>query len=181
MSCDFGHITLPTPAIDTLTAHDISMQSASFSPQKIENVLDYMKNERVPFKDILSYVLNDQTSVRCASLRRWIFDDLESILTKIYQYKRGRKILRDWSLRFTCKVVDREMQKIKKAFTMNTREITPEFVEAWSFSGFQTAIKENAPTLCEVLLAGVQTSRARNEGKKDPMLVRVFLSYFFSR
>ena len=155
------------------------MQSTSFPAQKIENVLDYMRDMRVPFKDILSYILNEQSD-RCKSLRRWIFDDLESTLARIYQYKKGRRILRLWSLDLVCRVVDQEMRKVKKAFTMNTKDITPEFVEAWSFSGFQMVIKENAPTLCEVLLAGIQTARARNEGKKDPMLVRVFPSRRFS-
>ena len=155
------------------------MQSTTFSSQKVENVLDYMKTKHVAFGDVLFYVLDGQ-SPRCASYRRWVFDDLESTLAQIDQYKRGREILRNWSLNLVCKVVDREMRKVKKVFAMNTREITPEFVEAWSFSGFRDAIKANAPTLCEVLLAGVQTARARNEGKKDPMVVRVFHGYYFS-
>ena len=54
---------------------------------------------------------------------------------------------------------------------MKTTDITPDFVEAWSFSGLQNVVKEKAPTLCELLQAGIQTTRARNKGKKDPMAV----------
>ena len=149
------------------------MQSTPLSTQKIEDVLGDMKKKHVAFKDILSYILDDRSS-RCSSHRRWVFDDLESILTRIYRYKKGRNTLRAWTLSSTCKIVDREMHKVKQVFAMNAREITPEFVEAWSLASFQRAIKEKAPTLCEVLLTSVQTARARNEGKMDPMVVRLF-------
>ena len=149
------------------------MQSTHLSTQKIEDVLDYTKKKHVAFKDILSYILDDRSS-RCSSYRRWMFDDLESILSRIDRYKKGRNTLRAWSLSSMCKIVDWEMRKVKQAFAMNTKEITPEFVEARSFPSFRRSIKEKAPTLCEVLLAGVQTARARNEGKKDPMVVCLF-------
>ena len=181
-SCDLGHITHPSPpSIHLLYTRIVGnlMQSTPLSTQKIEDVLDYMKHKHVAFKDVLSYILDDRSS-RCSSYRRWMFDDLESILTRIDRYKKGRNTLRSWSLSSTCKIVDREMRKVKQAFAMNTKEITPEFVEAWSFPGFQRAIKEKAPTLCEVLLAGVQTARARNEGKKDPMVVCLFPGCHFS-
>ena len=57
---------------------------------------------------------------------------------------------------------------------MSTREITPEFVEAWSLASFQRVIMEKAPTLCKVLLTGVQAAHARNEGETNPMIVRLF-------
>ena len=141
------------------------------STQKIENVLNYMKKKHVPLKDVLSYILDDP-SPRCVAYRRWVFEDLESMLDQIDEYKEGRQILKRWSREFTCKVVDREMQKVQKAFTMTTDGITPEFVETWSFSRLQETIERSAPTLCAILLAGVQTARAKKERKRDPMVVR---------
>ena len=66
------------------------------------------------------------------------------------------------------------MHKVKQVFAMSTREITPEFVEAWSLASFQRVIMEKAPTLCKVLLTGVQAAHARNEGETNPMIVRLF-------
>ena len=165
----------PHPSIHLLYTRIVGnlMQSTPLSTQKIEDVLDDMKKKHVTFKDILSYILDDRSS-RCSSYRRWMFDDLESILTRIYRYKKGRNTLRAWSLSSTCKIVDREMHKVEQVFAMNAREITPEFVKAWSLASFQRAIKEKTPTLCKVPLTGVQTARMRNEGKVDPMVVRLF-------
>jgi len=170
MSCDIGHITLPVPAINTFAGRDSTMQSTASLTPKVENVLDYMQEKRVSFKDLLSYILDGQNP-RCSSYRHRVFDDLESTLSKIDRHKRGREILRKWALSLACKIVDREMQKVKRAFTMKTTEITPDFVKAWSFSGLQNVVKEKAPTLCELLCAGVQTGRARNKAKKDPMVI----------
>jgi len=147
--------------------------------RKIEDVLDYMKVKHVAFKDVLSYIVGDPNP-RCVSYRRWLFDNLESILDQIVQYKGGREVLENWSLSFVCDAVAREMEKVKKAFTTKTSEITPEFVEAWSFPGFQDVVSRNAPILCQVLLAGVQTARAKKERKKDPMVVRSFPRSHFS-
>ena len=155
------------------------MQSTGFPTHKVEKILKDMKDKHIAFKDILSYVL-DSRNPSCASYRRWMFDDLESILARIDQYKRGREILRTWSVSFVCKLVDREMHKVKKALTMKTSEITPVFVEAWSFPTFQDVIGRNAPTLCQVLLAGVQTARAKNERKKDPTVVCAFPNCCYS-
>lgn len=146
------------------------MQSAPITVQKIEKVLSYMQDNRVAFVDVLSYIIDTQSS-RCASYRRRVFDDLESILGRIDRRKRGREILRKWTLSSMSKVVDREMRKVKSAFTMKTTEITPDFVEAWSFTSLRNVVKEKAPTLCELLCVGVQTTRARNKRKKDPMVV----------
>jgi hypothetical protein len=152
------------------------MQSAPSSIQKIDRVLDYMQTNRVTLKDLLFHVVDNQGH-RCTAYRRRVFDDLESILTRIDRYKRGRGILRKWALALMCKTIDREMRKVKKAFTMKTAEITPDFVEGWSFSGLQGVAEENAPTLFELLRAGVQTTRARNKGQKDPMVVSSVLPY----
>ena len=155
------------------------MESTPLASRKIENVLDYMKTKHVSFKDILSYIVGDP-SPRCVSYRRWLFDDLEPILDQMVRYDGGRVALRNWSLNFVCKSVAREMEKVKKAFTMKTSEITPEFVETWSFRGFQDVISRNAPTLSRILLAGVQTTRAKKERKKDPMIVCSFPGSYFS-
>ena len=88
------------------------MQSTHLSTQKIEDVLDYTKKKHVAFKDILSYILDDRSS-RCSSYLRWMFDDLESILSRIDRYKKGRNTLRAWSLSSMCKIVDWEMRKVK--------------------------------------------------------------------
>jgi len=141
------------------------MQS-TLSPLRKSRTLSITKH--VAFKDILFYVLDGQ-SPRCASYQRWVFDDLESTLARIDQYKRGREILRNWSLSPMCKVVDREMRKVKKAFAMKTREITPEFVETWSFSGFREAIKANTPT--------IQAFKRHAQGMKER---RIRCSYMFS-
>ena len=69
------------------------MQSAALSTQKIEKVLDYMRDNRVTLVDVLSYVM-DSKSPRCASYRRRVFDNLESTLVQINQHKRGRELLR---------------------------------------------------------------------------------------
>ena len=147
------------------------MQSTGSPSQKIEEILNHMQKDRVSFVDVLSYILDNDSS-RCASYRRRVFDTLESTLTKVNQHKRGREILRRWTLTSMCDSVDREMQKLKRAFTMKTTDITPDFVEAWSFSGLRNIVEEKAPTLCELLHAGIQTPRAKEKGKKDPMAVR---------
>ena len=59
---------------------------------------------------------------------------------------------------------------------MKTTGITPDFVGVWSFSGFQNIVRGKAPILCKLLYAGVQTTRARKNGTKDPMVVVPFLS-----
>jgi len=146
------------------------MQSTPLPVQKVENVLDYMQDKRVSFRDLLFHIL-DGENPRCSSYRRWVFDNLESILARIDQHKRGRKILGIWALSLMCKIIDREMRKVKKAFTMKTTEITPDFVEAWSFSSLRNVVEEEAPTLCKLLCAGAQTARVRKKGKKDPMVV----------
>jgi len=138
-----------------------------------------MKTKHVAFKDVLSYIVGDPNP-RCVSYRRWMFDNLESLLDQINQHNGGREALRDWSLTLVCKTVTQEMEKVKKAFTMKTSEITPEFVEAWSFPGFQDVVSKNAPTLCQILLAGVETARAKKERKKDPMTVCGFPRSHFS-
>jgi hypothetical protein len=84
--------------------------------------------------------------------------------TRVDQHKRGRDILKKWTLSLFCKVVDRETRKVKKAFTMKTSEIAPEFVEAWSLSGLQGVVEEESLVLCELLYTGVQTRRARKKG-----------------
>jgi len=178
MSCDLGHITHLVPPTDTLAERDHTMQPTASLTQKVENILDYMQEKRVSLKDLLSYILDGQ-SPRCSSYRRRVFDELESTLARIDRHKRGREILRKWTLSLACKTVDREMRKVKGAFTMKTTEITPDFVEAWSFSGLQNVVKEKAPTLCELLCAGVQTGRARNKGKKDPMVVSIIPRHSF--
>ena len=58
------------------------MQSAPITVQKIKKVLSYMQDNRVAFVDVLSYIIDTQSS-RCASYRRRVFDDLESILGRI--------------------------------------------------------------------------------------------------
>ena len=178
MSCDFGHITLPIPALGTCAQRDNRMESTSLPTQRVEKVLDFMQDKRVSFMDLLIYIL-DGKGPRCSSYRRRVFDDLESTLARIDQHRRGRVILRKWALGLSCKIVDCEMRKVKRAFTMKTSEITPEFVEAWSFSGLQSVIEVKAPTLCELLRAGVQTKHARKKGKKDPMTVCTFPNYPF--
>jgi hypothetical protein len=110
------------------------MEPTPLLAQKVERVLDCMRDKRVSLTDFLSYVLDTQ-SPRCASYRRWLFDGLESTLDKVDEHRRGREILRKWSLSLTSRVINREMQKIRIAFTMKTAEITPDFVETWSFSG----------------------------------------------
>ena len=117
----------------------------------------------------------DDQGRRCTAYRRWVFDGLESILTRIDRHKRG--ILRMWALTLMCKAIDREMCKVKKAFTMKTAEVTPDFVEGWSFFGLQGVAEENAPTLCELLRVGVQTTHARNKGQRDRMVVSPVLPY----
>lgn len=84
--------------------------------------------------------------------RRRIFDDLESTLAMIDRHKRGRDLLRKWTLGLACKVVDREMRKVKTSLTTKATEVTPDFIEAWLFSGFQNVVKENVPVLCELLI-----------------------------
>jgi len=96
--------------------------------------------------DLLVYILDGQ-SPRCSSYGRRVFVNLESTLTRIARHKRGRDILNKWVLSLLCRIVDREMRKVKRAFTMKTNEITPEFVGAWSFSGLQNVIEERAPIL----------------------------------
>ena len=127
---------------------------------------------------LLMYVLDSQNP-RCSSYRRWVFDDLDSTLSKIDQHKKGQDALRTWAVNLVCKVVDREMQGVKRAFTMKTTEITPDFVEVWSFSTHQNVVEEKAPTLCNLLHACVQMRQVRNKGKKDPMVVRTFPRYSF--
>ena len=144
------------------------MQSTPLLAQKVESVLDYMQDKHVSFKDLLFHILDGKNPRR--SYRRWVFDDPESILTRIDQRKRGRKILGIWALNLMYKIVDHEMRKVKKAFTMKTAEITPDFVEAWSFSSLRNVIEE-APTLCKLLSTGAQATRVRKKGKKDPMVV----------
>jgi len=146
------------------------MQSNPSITRKVENVLNFMQDKRVSFMDLLTYILDGQSSC-CSSYRRRVFDDLESTLARIDRYKRGRDILNKWALNLLCRIVDREMRKVKRAFTMKTNEITPEFVEAWSFSGLQSVIEERAPVLCKLLCACVQTRHARKKAKKDPMVV----------
>jgi len=146
------------------------MQSNPSIARKVEDVLDFMQDKRVSFVDLLTYILDGQ-STRCSSYRRRVFDNLESTLTRIDRHKRGRDILNKWALSLLCRIVDREMRKVKRAFTMKTNEITPEFVEAWSFSGLQNVIEERAPILCELLCACVQTRHTRKKAKKDPMVV----------
>lgn len=118
------------------------MEPASPLTQKVEDVLGYIQNNHVTFKDLLSHVLVGQTP-RCASYRRWFFADLESILTQIDKCKKGREILRRWTLDLVCEIVDREMRKVTKAFTIKTTAITPGFVEAWSFSSLQSVVGAN--------------------------------------
>ena len=89
------------------------MQSPGLPSQKIEGVLDYMQNNRVSFMDVLFYVL-DSDSQRCASYRRRVFDDLESTLTRIDRHRRGREVLRQWTLKSMCEVVNREVQKSRE-------------------------------------------------------------------
>ena len=154
------------------------MESTPFPTKKVYDVLDLMRDTRVSFMDVLSCVMNDETP-RCAAYRRRVLGDLELIFTWVSRYKSGRATLKKWALDLMCKVVDQEMRKTKQAFTMKTTEITTDFVEAWSFSGLQNTVKENAPTLCELLYAGVQTKRARSKGKKDPMAVCAAFRHFF--
>ena len=85
MSCDFGHITLSIPATGTCTKRDNIMQSTTFLPQKVEDVLDFVQDARVFFKDLLAYILDDK-GPRCSSYQHRVFDDLYLRLTR---YLRG--------------------------------------------------------------------------------------------
>ena len=178
MSCDhLSHITHPSLATATFVKRDKIMQSNTLITQKVESVLDLMQGKRVSFRDLLMHVLDGKSS-RCSSYRRRLFDDLELMLSRIDQHKRGREILRTWALSLSCKIIDHEMRKVKRAFTMRTSKITPDFVEAWSFSGLRSTVEEKAPILCELLCAGVQTRHTRKKGKKDPMIVCILSRYF---
>jgi hypothetical protein len=126
------------------------MQSNDSLAQKVERVLNFMQETRLSLMDLLTYIL-DGKGPRCSPYRRRVFDDLELTLSRIDRHKRGREILRRWALGLSCRVIDREMRKVKRAFTMKTGETTPDSAEAWSFYGLRNVVEEKAPVLCELL------------------------------
>jgi hypothetical protein len=164
MSCDFGHITLSIPgAIGACAKRGNNMQSNSLLAQRVENVLDFMQDKRIFFMDLLIHIL-DGRGPRCSPYRRHVFDNLESTLTRIDQHKRGRDILKKWALSLFCKV-DREMRKVKRAFTMKTSEITPELVEASGrFPAFKASSRRK-PLSCAN--SCVQVFRRDMQGRRE--------------
>ena len=94
-------------------------------------------------------------------------DNLESTLARIDRYKSGQDILNKWALSLLCRIIDREMRKVKRAFTMKTNEITPEFVEAWSFSDLQSVTEESFHLVQTPVCMRSDETR-KEEGKEGP-------------
>jgi hypothetical protein len=78
--------------------------------------------------------------------------------------KEVRKRLQEWSVDNLCWKIGKEMDGVKQSLKLHSDEVTPEFLDSWSFSdNVQARAITHAPCLRRILLSAAQTDPAAAE------------------
>jgi hypothetical protein len=82
----------------------------------------------------------------------------------------------DSGLDLLHEIIDDEMDSVKKRCTMPLDDISPQYIDNWSFKTYVGAVAINeAPTLFKILLRAAQTQLAtvKNKIKKPDMVSQI--------
>jgi hypothetical protein len=156
------------------------------SPEsRYQHAIKILREGKLGPADLLTYVLNNDNHEN-HRFRSGIYKKggkMGQILDMVIGSYEGKECLSEWirdrGIDIVGKIISDEMDIVKKSFTMNTADITPDFIDKWTLeSTVGTVAKRDAPILTRLLLRAAQTESALAKNKsKKPDIVSSILSH----
>jgi hypothetical protein len=140
--------------------------------QKIHGILLLLRSTRLSALDVVTKILGDRPEYK--SWKDGLFKGraFEFFFEAMDRDRRGSRLMdglvRTKGLSVTLKVVEREMNEVKKLLKMSMKEVTPEFLYAFDLEQDITRVfTETTPTLQKILHSATQSPRAVRENSRD--------------
>lgn len=161
----------------------VDVTSSAFRDERFKNIVHLISTPpmSMPVIEFFSDILSSRSlfpQIRTKFMRS--DDQVGNLLNLIVQDTDDRKTFNRWlrkegyALDLICEDIHEEMDAVKPKMTLRSKDIKAEDVMNFDFEGrVQKVLHEDAPTVCRVLHAAAQDSRAAVRNKlKNPEFVR---------